>query len=81
MLVDRKKQIEELKEIFGDEYNDYNLVFCHHTGRPMESQVINNALRKLIEKHNLAKKWTMPLRNWGKVRGELEIMHPDRMQI
>lgn len=44
MLVDRKKQIEELKEIFGDEYNDYNLVFCHPTGRPMESQVINNAL-------------------------------------
>ena len=47
MLVDRKKQIEELKEIFGDEYNDYNLVFCHPTGRPMESQVINNALHKL----------------------------------
>ena len=55
MLIDRKKQIEELKEIFGDEYNDYNLVFCHPTGRPMESQVINNALRKLIEKHNLPK--------------------------
>ncbi len=25
------------------------------------------------------RKWTMPLRNWGKVRGELEIMYPDRM--
>lgn len=26
-----------------------------------------------------AKKWTMPIRNWGKVRGELEIMYPDRL--
>lgn len=25
------------------------------------------------------KKWTMPIRNWGKVRGELVIMYPDRM--
>lgn len=24
-------------------------------------------------------KWTMPIRNWGKVRGELTIMYPDRM--
>jgi transposase-like protein len=24
------------------------------------------------------KKWTMPLRDWGKVRGELEIMYEDR---
>lgn len=23
------------------------------------------------------RKWTMPLRNWGKVRGELSIMYPD----
>ena len=26
------------------------------------------------------KKWTMPIRNWGKVRGELTIMYPDRLQ-
>ncbi len=25
------------------------------------------------------KKWTSPIRNWGKVRGELSIMYPDRM--
>jgi putative transposase len=25
------------------------------------------------------KKWTMPIRNWGKVRGELEIMFQDRI--
>lgn len=25
------------------------------------------------------KKWTMPIRNWGKIRGELTIMFPDRL--
>ena len=25
------------------------------------------------------KKWTMPIRNWGKVRGELAIMYPGRL--
>ena len=25
------------------------------------------------------KKWTVPIRNWGKVRGELSIMYPDRL--
>ena len=29
--------------------------------------------------HEIAKKWTMPLRNWGKVLGELEIMYPGRL--
>ncbi len=29
--------------------------------------------------HEIAKKWTMPLREWGKVLGELEIMYPDRL--
>ena len=29
--------------------------------------------------HEIAKKWTMSLRNWGRVLGELEIMYPDRL--
>ena len=29
--------------------------------------------------HEIAKKWTVPLRNWGRVLGELEIMYPDRL--
>lgn len=53
MLVARKQQIDELKELFGDEYTDYNLVFCHSSGRPMEGQVITNALKKLIRENNL----------------------------
>lgn len=45
MLLERKKQIDEMKELFGDEYLDYDLVFCHSSGRPMEGQVINRALK------------------------------------
>lgn len=53
MLVKRKEQIEEMKALYGDEYADFNLVFCHQTGRPMEGDVIRNALHKLIKEHDL----------------------------
>lgn len=55
MLVERKAEIEELKELFGDEFIDYNLVFCTTMGRPLESQVINRAFNKLIEDNGLPK--------------------------
>ena len=53
MLLERKNQTDEMKELFGDEYLDYNLVFCHSSGRPMEGQVINRALKKLIKDNNI----------------------------
>lgn len=53
MLIERKKQIDEMKELYGDEYTDYNLVFCHPSGRPMEGQVINRALKQLIKDNDL----------------------------
>ena len=55
MLVKRKEEQEEYKEIFGDEYTDYKLVFAMTNGRPMEGQVINRAFRKLINEHGLPK--------------------------
>ena len=41
----------------------------------------NTALLKdlYLATHEITKKWTMPLRNWGRVLGELEIMYPDRL--
>ncbi|SFB81344.1 hypothetical protein SAMN02910398_00709 [Butyrivibrio sp. YAB3001] len=27
----------------------------------------------------VTKKWIMPIRNWGRVRGELSIMYPGRL--
>ena len=55
MLIARKKEIEEIKELFGSEFTDYQLVFCSTNGRPMEGQVINRALNKLIREHDLPK--------------------------
>ena len=37
---------------------------------------ISEALTKAFE---ATKKWTMPLRNWGKVYGELSIMYDGRL--
>ncbi len=51
MLVDRKAEIDELKDLFGDEYIDNDLVFCTSNGRPMESQIINRAFNKLIKEN------------------------------
>ena len=55
MLVTRKKEIEELKDLFGGEYHDHNLVFCSSNGRPIEGQTINRAFNKLIADNGLPK--------------------------
>ena len=41
------------------------------------SQALLKAL--YLATYEATKKWTLPIRNWGKVRGELTIMYPDRM--
>lgn len=53
MLLKRKEQIEEMKLLYGDEYNDYNLVFCHSNGKPIASGMIRKALNKLIKDNDL----------------------------
>ena len=53
MLKNRYQEIQEYKELFGDEFQDFNLVFCSANGRPMESQIITRALQKLIRENNL----------------------------
>lgn len=55
MLVKRKADIDELKELFGNEFVDFNLVFCSSNGKPIEGQVINRASSKLIEDNGLPK--------------------------
>ena len=53
MLQKRFEEIENLKELFGEEYTDYNLVFASSCGRPIEGQVINRELKKLIDDNDL----------------------------
>ena len=55
MLVQRQKDIEALKELLGDEYKDYNLVFASSSGNPIEGSTINRMFSKLIEDNNLPK--------------------------
>ena len=53
MVQERIKEIEEWKELFGDEFTDYNLLFCNTLGRPIESSVIERAMAKLIRENDL----------------------------
>jgi putative transposase len=41
------------------------------------------ALRKLLwlAQRDIAKHWTLPIRNWGEIIGQLAIMFPDRIKI
>ena len=55
MLVERRKQLDEYKEYFGEEFLNYNLVFCNTIGRPIEGQSINRLLNELIKEHDLPK--------------------------
>lgn len=53
MVRKRIDAINEIKELFGDEYTDYDLLFAHSSGRPMEGQVINRSMKKLIREYDL----------------------------
>ena len=44
MLVQRKADIEELKDLFGDEFTDFNLVFCSSNGKPIEGRTVSASL-------------------------------------
>ena len=55
MLVERKKMVDELKELLGDEYRDYDLVFASTQGTPTEANFIDRAFTKLIADNHLPK--------------------------
>lgn len=53
MLIEWRKKQEEMKEVLGDEYMDYNLVMASTFGLPLGDGAIRNPLKKLIEDYNL----------------------------
>jgi integrase len=55
MLADHKKEQDSVREMLGDEYTDYNLVFASYKGTPVESAKINASFARLIREHNLPK--------------------------
>ena len=55
MLVDWKKDQDELREALGPEYVDYDLVFTGYYGMPTEASSITASFQKLIKENNLPK--------------------------
>lgn len=55
MLTERKAEIKNMKKLFGGEFKDYNLVFCHENGRPIESSRIHAWLDDVTKKAGLPK--------------------------
>ena len=53
MLIQKKKDQEELKEILEDEYHEYNLVFASSFGLPYDGARLRKSLSKLIKEHDL----------------------------
>ncbi len=53
MLVEWKVEQDEVKEVLGEEYIDYNLVMATTFGNPIGAGAIRGQLNKLIEEHNL----------------------------
>lgn len=53
ILREWKKHQDELKELLGEEYTDYNLVVALNNGRPCESRVLLKAFEALREKAEL----------------------------
>lgn len=55
MLIDWKKDQDELREALGPEYVDYDLVFTGYYGMPTEASSITASFQKLIKENNLPK--------------------------
>ncbi len=52
MLVEWKAEQDEVKEVLGEEYIDYNLVMATTFGNPIGTGAIRGQLKKLTEEHN-----------------------------
>lgn len=55
ILLEYKKLQDSLKNQLGEEYQDYDLVVAQDNGRPMESHLIEDKFKELIETHGFPK--------------------------
>ena len=53
MLIKHRKEQDELKEFYGTEYKDYNLVMCSSSGSPLSQNQVDKKMKKLIKENNL----------------------------
>ena len=52
LLVQYKKDQQELKEFLGSAYNDYNLVIALDNGNPVESRIVRDRFKTLCLENN-----------------------------
>ena len=55
MLARQKAEQEKMKEILGDEYQDFNLVLANSFGSPVDHGSIRKKFNRLIEENGLPK--------------------------
>ena len=53
LLVQYKKDQQELMEFLGSAYNDYNLVIALDNGNPVESRIVRDRFQSLCEENNI----------------------------
>lgn len=53
LLVQYKKDQQELKEFLGSAYNDYNLVIALDNGNPVESRIVRDRFQSLCEENDI----------------------------
>lgn len=53
MLIQKKKDQEELKDLLEDEYQDYQMVFASSYGMPYDAARLRKSLAKLIREYEL----------------------------
>ncbi len=69
-----KEKQDQIKLFKGNEYQDYDLVFCQENGRPIECRLINKKLKKICKEHNLPLITSHSFRHLGATI-KLEITH------
>ena len=80
ILREWKKKQDELKELIGTAYSDFDLVIAHNDGRPCDGQVIEHAFNDLKRENNLPDVVFHSLRH-SSTTYKLELTHGDIKSI
>lgn len=77
LLREWKENQEEMKQLLGKEYTDYDLVVCLENGCPCSTETIGTAWRKLREKHGNSKNVVFHSFRHSSITQKLKLNHGD----
>lgn len=72
-----KENQDEMEQLLGKEYTDYNLVVCIENGRPCSTEAIATAWRKLREKRGISKNVVFHSFRHSSITQKLKLNHRD----